>query len=178
MLNARAMTLKPTDQGNTVEITDESGAPLATMRGGQLTAASGEPLLRLAVQEPSGHRRDKPTDCSVQIGDARGAPVGQANIVKYGFGPRSKKLTLALVGADGTEEGRIEPSDDRGDQLLATVGGTEAATVSVEQVKAGFLRKSRVYTVSFHSDPSPLVLGAIVGYEALLSAAQTAAMRD
>jgi hypothetical protein len=148
------------------------------MRGGQLTTASGEAVLRLAVQTPTGHRRDKPADCSLEIGDALGAPLGRADIVKYGFGPRAKKLTIALKGPDGAEEGRIEPTDDRGEQMLATVGGTEAATVSVEQVKAGFLRKARVYMVSFHGDPSPLMLGAIVGYEALLSAAQTAAMRD
>jgi hypothetical protein len=174
------MTLKPTDLGNTVEVTDDAGAPLATMRGGQLTAAGGEPVLRLAVTKPGAMsgRRDRPADVALEVGDAQGTPVGRANIVKYGFGPRAKKLTLVLTRADGAEEGRIEPSDDRGEELLATVGGAAAATVSVEQVKVGFLRKARVYTVHFHSDPSPLLLGAVVGYEALLSAAQAAAMRD
>src|SRR3712207_946340 len=124
------MTLKPTDLGNLVEVTDESGAALGTMRAGQLTTARGETVLRLAVSKPGrmSGRRDQPTAVALEIGDAQGTPVGRANIVKYGFGPRSKKLTLVLTRADGAEEGRVEPSDDKGEQLLATVGGAAAAT--------------------------------------------------
>jgi hypothetical protein len=181
MLTARSFTMKPADLGNVVEITDDSGAALATMRAGQLTAASGETLLRLAVSKPgamSGARRDNPAEVSLQIGDAQGAPAGGAKIVKYGFGPRAKKLTLVLMRPDGAEEGRLEPADDKGEQLVATVGGAAAATVAVEQVKAGFLRKARVYTVHLTLDPSPLLLGALVGYEALLQAAMAVSMRD
>ena len=180
MLSARSFTLRPSDLGTTVEVTDDSGAPLATYRGGQLTGAAGEPLLRIAVQKPGGWsgRRDRPAAVSLEIGDAQGRPLGTANIVKYGFGPRAKKLTLALSDADGGEAGRIEPADDRGERLSATAGGLEAATVSVEQVKLGFLRRARVYSVQFGAEPDPLLLGALVGFEALLSEAQAAAMRD
>ena len=180
MLTARSLTLRPSDLGRTVEVTDDSGAPLATYRGGQLMGAAGEPLLRIAVQKPGGFsgKRDRPAEVSLDIGDAQGAPLGTANIVKYGFGPRAKKLTLVLTRTDGAEAGRIEPDDDRGERLLATAGGAAAATVSVEQVKLGFLRRARVYTVRFGAEPEPLLLGALVGYEALLSEAQAAAMRD
>lgn len=180
MLSERVLVLRPGDFGKTAEVTDESGTPVATFRGGQLTGASGEPLLRLALQEPGrmSGRRDDPTRAVLEVGDAQGRPVGSARIAKYSFGPRAKKLTLVLTGSGGEETGRIEPADDHGRQLSATAAGAEVATVSVEQVKVGFLRKARVYTVRFADEPSPLLLGAILGYEGLLSAAQAAAMRD
>ena len=180
MLSARSLTLRPTDLGRTVEVTDDSGASLGALRGGQLSGPDGEPLLRIAVQEPGrmSGRRDNPAAVSLEVGDAQGGALGTANIVKYGFGPRAKKLTLVLTRSDGAEAGRIEPDDDRGERLLATAGGAAAATVSVEQVKLGFLRRARVYTAHFTGEPDPLLLGALVGYEALLSAAQAAAMRD
>jgi hypothetical protein len=40
------------------------------------------------------------------------------------------------------------------------------------------LRKARIYDVQLSAEPSPLLLGAIVGYEALLQGAMAAAMRD
>lgn len=182
MLSARAFTLRPTDFGRTVEVTGDGETPLASLRGGLLNAASGEPLLRLAVDEPGrmSGRRDNPTAIALEVGDAQGRPLGKARIVKYRFGPRAKKLTLALTRADddAAEVGRIEPADDRGESLTATLDGAEAATVAVEQVKVGFLRRARVYTVQLNGEPDPLLLGALVGYEALLSAAQSAAMRD
>jgi hypothetical protein len=178
VLSARSLTLKPSDLGRTVEVTGEDGAPLATYARGELRAASGEPILRVTVNEPSGARRDRPAEAFLEVADAQGLALGTVRIVKYGFGPRAKKLTLALLGGDGAELGRIEPADDRGERLIATTSGSEAAAVAVEQVKIGFLRKARVYTATFPASPDLLVLGALVGYEALLSAAMAASMRD
>jgi hypothetical protein len=150
------------------------------MRGGQLTGSDEQPILRLAVNKPGrmSGRRDNPAAVALEVGDAQGAPVGRASIVKYGFGPRAKKLTLALTRPDDAEAGRIEPADDRGEHLRATVDGAEAATVSVEQVKVGFLRKARVYSVQLSGEADTLLLGALVGYEALLQEAMAASMRD
>ncbi|HEX8208112.1 MAG TPA: hypothetical protein VF587_18765 [Solirubrobacteraceae bacterium] len=178
MLSARTFTLRPSDFGKVAEVTDESGAPLAALRNGYLTTVDGTHLVGVAVHEPSGFRRDRVTDVALGVGDGQGRPAGGANIVKYGFGPRARKLTLALRGADGVERGRIEPADDRGLELVATYDGAEAARVSIEEVKAGFLRKDRIYTVRLATEPDVLLLGSIIGFDALLHAAQGVSMRD
>lgn len=181
LLAAASLTLTP--DGGTVAVADDAGTQLATLDGaGTVRDAGGAPLLTLRVEEPRGARRDHPGAVKLEIADASGAPLGTANVTKYGFGPRSKKLNLAVQRPDGEEAARFDVVDDRGEELSVTAGEVEVGTLSIETIKKGFLRRARVYTLRVASPPEPgvhaLVLGAAIGFEGLLDAALAAAMRD
>ncbi|HEX2086851.1 MAG TPA: hypothetical protein VHF89_14320 [Solirubrobacteraceae bacterium] len=177
LLTATSLTLTP--EGRNVEVADDSGHTVATLdASGALRGPAGETLLALRLEEPSGARRDRPGAVQLHIADPGGATeLGTATVTKYGFGPRSKKLSLAVGDAV-----RFDVSDDRGTQLAITAGGAEVGTLSIETIKKGFLRRARVYRLQIASPPPPdlhaLVLGAAIGYESMLDAALAAAMRD
>ncbi|MGI8631889.1 MAG: hypothetical protein ACR2NA_04995 [Solirubrobacterales bacterium] len=84
--------------------------------------------------------------------------------------------------ADAEKEARVEPRDKRGESLAVTASGQAMAEIAVEQVKAGFLRKSRVYKLEMigapPADHAPLVLGAAIRYDAALTAVGLVSMRD
>lgn len=183
LLQAGRLTLRPSGHGRgySVEVTDAGGTTLATCAAdGTIADPAGTPLLRAPLDWEG--RRHKPTDAFVQVTDAEGSALGTARVVKYGVGPRAKKAAIEVTEAQGAPALRLEPSDKRGDQLTLTEGATQVATVGVEQVKAGLLRKARVYTVEFASSPSepvrPLALATLIRYDALLNAVVSASARD
>ena len=173
----QAFTVAPTR--NTGEITDSDGAALGTWDAqGTVRDSSGTALLQAPVRS-KGHRH-KPAEVEMDLSDAGGAALGTARVVKYGLGPRGKKATVAIVDAQGAEVARLEPRDDKGEQLAVTSGTEEYATIGVTEVKAGFLRKARVYSVSVASEVPeairPLVVAAAVRYDALLDGLVAAVM--
>ena len=168
-------------RGYTAEVKDQGGAPLATCDAeGTIRDASGDVLLSAPVRWQN--RGDRPTDAGIEIADAEGRVLGSGRVVKYGVGPRARKATLAIVDPQGSEAARLEPRDKRGEQLAVAANGTNLATLSVAQVKSGFMRKSRVYSVDLGAEiPAelrPLVLAASVRYDALLNAVVAASARD
>lgn len=180
---ATRLTLRPTGSGRSysVAVEDATGATLATCdAGGTIRDAAGDVIATAPVQWEG--RGDRPTDASVEIGSADGNPLGKARVTKYGVGPRAKKATIDVTDAQGAEVLRLEPRDGRGSQLVVVSGDADLATVAVEQVKAGFLRKARVYTVEPASGLTdamrPLVLLTAIRYDALLNAVVSAAAAD
>ena len=164
-----------------VEVTDAGGATLATCAAdGTISVPSGAQLLSAPLRLEG--RGDKPTDATVAIADAEGVPVGTARVTKYGVGPRAKKATIEVTTPQGESVLRVEPSDKRGQELALTAGETEIATVTVEQVKAGFLRKTRIYTVDIRQPPpeplQPLALATLIRYDVLLNAVVAAVASD
>jgi len=180
---AGRLILKPSGHGQKygVEVTDAGGTALATCAAdGEIRDASGALLLGAPL---SWHDRgDKPTDALVAIADADGTPLATARVTKYGVGPRAKKATLDVTDPRGEPLLRLEPRDKRGEELALTAGETELATATIEQVKAGFLRKARVYTVELGPaapEPlRPLALATMIRYDALLNAVVSAAASD
>jgi hypothetical protein len=118
----------------------------------------------------------------IEIADPDGRALGAGRVIKYGIGPRARKATIAIEDPHGVEAARLEPRDKRGEQLAVTTNGTELATVTVSQVKRGFLRKSRVYVVDLErpipDELRPLVVATAIRYDALLAAVASASMRD
>jgi hypothetical protein len=167
--------------GYTAEIKDQTGALLATCdAGGTVRDQSGDGLLVAPLRWEG--RGDRPTDAGIEVTDPEGRGLGVGRVVKYGVGPRARKATIAMIDPDGGEAARLEPRDKRGEQLAFTANGSELATVAVNVVKQGFLRKSRVYTVELPGEiPDalrPLVLATAIRYDALLNAVVAASARD
>jgi hypothetical protein len=114
------------------------------------------------------------------IADGSGSSLGEGRVVKYGIGPRSKKATVAVTDAQGNEVVRVEPADKKGEQLTITTDGNEVASIGVSEVKAGFMRKSRVYSVqisgSIAQETRPLAFAAAIRYDGVIEAVASAAM--
>ena len=180
---AGRLTLRPSGHGQKygVEVTDAGSATLATCTAdGTITDGSGGLLFNAPLRWEG--RADKPTDALVEVADAAGSPLGTARVTKYGVGPRAKKATIEVTDSHGAPVLRLEPRDKRGQELVLTAGDTEVAAVAVEEVKAGFLRKARVYTVETgNAAPEPLrplALATLIRYDALLNAVVSAAAHD
>jgi hypothetical protein len=178
-----SLTVSPSGSGRgySVEIKDSAGAPLATCDAeGAVRDQSGGDLLVAPLRWQG--RGDQPTDAGIEIADPDGRALGAGRVVKYGVGPRARKATIAIVDPQGTEAARLEPRDKRGQELAVTTNGSELATVAVTEVKSGFLRKSRVYTVELEGpipdELRPLVLATAIRYDALLRAVVSASARD
>jgi len=180
---ATRIVVRPTGHGKnySVDVTDQAGSTLATCDAeGVIRDTAGAPLLSAPLRWDG--RGDKPTDAGVEIADAEGRPLGSARIASYGVGPRAKKATIEVADAQPTSVLRLEPRDKRGLELALTAGDDELATIAVEQVKAGLLRKARVYTVDI-AQPAPeplrrLALATVIRYDVLLNAAVAAVARD
>ena len=180
---ARSLTISPEGSGvnRKVPITDSSGVQLAECGiDGIVRDAGGTPLLAMKVDR--GQRKDRPLDVRLHLLDASGGPIGTANVAKYKFTPRTKQLTVAVHDTAGTEVARIEPRDDKGESLTVVTDGTEVGSMSRTQVKKGFLKRVQVYGVELTGDVpaerEPLVLGAIIGFDALYDGVVAASMRD
>lgn len=180
---APSFTVVPsgTGRGYSAEIKDQAGATLATSDAeGTIRDVAGDVLLSAPLRWRD--RGDRPTDAGIEVTDAEGRALGSGRVVKYGVGPRTRKATMAIVDPQGGEAARLEPRDKRGEQLTVAANGAELATVAVAQVKSGFMRKSRVYTVDLSGavtdELRPLVLAASVRYDALLNAVVAASARD
>jgi hypothetical protein len=180
---APSLILSPSGSGHgyTVEITDQAGTVLATCDAeGAVRDPSGDALMVAPLRWQG--RGERPTDAGIEVADPEGHALGAGRVVKYGVGPRARKATIAVVDAQGAEAARLEPRDKRGEQLAVTTNGTELATLAVQVVKTGFMRKSRVYTVEMAAaipdELHPLVLATAIRYDALLNAVVSASARD
>ena len=152
---APSLILSPSGSGHAyaVEITDQLGTVLATCDAeGAVRDRSGEQLM-IAPLRWHG-RGDRPTDAGIEVADPAGRGLGAGRVVKYGLGPRARKATIALTDPQGDEAARLEPRDKRGEHLAVITNGSELATVAVNVVKTGFMRKSRVYAVNLVAAPA------------------------
>ena len=180
---AQTLVVEPSGsgRGHAAEVKDRAGAPLATSDAeGTLSDQSGAVLLRAPLRE--GGRGRNPADVGVEVAGGDGRPLGEVRVVKYRLGPRARSLTLEVRDTGGGEVARLEPRDKKGDRLGVAAGGTDVATVTVEVVKKGFLRKSRIYTAHLVGDvpeaARPLVLAGLIRYDAMLKAVMAASMSD
>ena len=114
------------------------------------------------------------------ISNAEGQLLGTARVVKFSFGPRSKRVIAAVTNEGGDEVARLEPRDDKGMKLAVTAGGLDLATVDVEETKAGLFRKTRTHRVTLAGEVDdavrPFVLALTARYDALLDGAIAASM--
>lgn len=164
--------------GHIATIVDASGGALGSVDADGSVRDAGAVLLRAPVRYET--KRHGPLQVDMDIFDPAGAPLGSGKVVKYGIGPRSKTAHVAMLDPDGAEVTRIEPADKKGEELTVSGGGSKYATVAIAEVKAGFLKKNKVYTVSVvgavPEAAYPLVLAAITRYDAVLDAVISAAM--
>lgn len=159
--------------GHTATITDTSGGAIGSVdAGGSVCDAGGAVLLRAPVRYEA--KRHGPVQVDMDLFDPAGAPLGGGKLVKYNIGPRSKTAHVAMLDPSGAEVARIEPADKKGEELTVSGNGSQYASIAVAEVKAGFLRKNKAYTVSVvgavPEATYPLVLAAIARYDAVLDA--------
>jgi hypothetical protein len=178
-----SLTVKPSGHGHgyRVEVADSGGAPVATCdAAGAVRDTAGRELLVAPLRWDG--RGERPTDAAIEVRAADGRPLGTGRVVKYGLGPRARKATVAVLDGQGGEAARLEPRDQRGEQLTLTAEGSQVASIAVAVVKRGFLRKGRVYTVALADEMPealrPLALAVAIRYDALLNAVASAAARD
>jgi hypothetical protein len=183
LFSATSFGIFPTNSGagHTAEIKDAGGTPIGSWNpSGDILDASGSKVLSAPMQWDAPRRG--PFKVELQILDASGEPLGAARVAKYTLGPKSKKLTVSISDTTGTEVGRIAPLDKKGEQLGVTVGEIQVGTVEVSTVKAGFLRKNRVYSARFMGSISeaarPLVVGTLLRYDALVDGVISASTKD
>lgn len=165
-------------RGHAAEIKDRSGVVRATSDDdGTIKDEAGSVLLRAPLRKAYG-----PSDVAVDVTDAEGRKLGDARVTKHALGPRARRLTLTISDSAGSELACLEPRDKRGEELVLVAAGSDVATVKVEQVKAGLLRKSRVYTadlIAAAPEPvRPLALAGIIRYEAMLKEVEGLSMSD
>lgn len=179
---SRSLTITPSgyDNGYSVAISDGAGAALATCdAAGTVRDYAGAVLISAPLRLPE--RDERPTATAMSLVDGAGQWLGGARVLNYGVGPRARKATIAAVDPNGAELARLEAVDHKGEQLALSSNGTRLATVAVERVKSGFMRKTNVYTVTFeahvHEQLRPMVLALATRYDALLTAVVNAANR-
>lgn len=167
--------------GYNVALTDPAGQVLgAADSSGTIRDADG--VARWHVPSELPGRSDRPLQARLRVLGADGSQLGECVVRKYKIGPRSQHVTMAVVNADATEVAVVAATDGKGAQLAAMRGETRLATVAVSKVKAGFLRKNRVYAIEL--DPSldaatrELLVPALVRYDGLLGLVTSAASRD
>lgn len=175
-LGIASFTVAPTKSG--AEIKDAGGGALGSSDpSGSIADRSGTVFLRAPVR--SEVERNSAT-IEMDIADAEGNSIASAKVVRYGIGPRSKKATVAVTDAQGAEVARLKATDKKGEELAITSGDAQYATMTVEEVKSGFLKKSRIYSVLLGSMPEPArlpVLALAIRYEAVLDEVASAAMK-
>jgi hypothetical protein len=165
-------------RGHAAEIKDRGGVARATSDDeGTIKDGPGAVLLRAPLRKAYG-----PSDVAIDVADAEGRKLGEARVTKHSLGPRARNLTLTISDPAGSELARLEPRDKRGEELVVVAAGSDVATVKVEHVKAGLLRKSRVYTAGLVAEvPEPersLALAGIIRYEAMLKEVEGLSMSD
>lgn len=178
-MRAQSLELRPSGAlgGYSVAIADRSGAQLGTRdAGGVVRDHNGQVVLTAPLRWHG--RKDQVRNMAVEIADAWGAPLGSARLLSWGLGPRARKGTVAVTDLVGNEVVRIEPADERGEQLALTAGGQPAGSITVTEVKLGFLRKQRVFALELAPVGfRPLVLAAALSYDAMLNAVVSASRR-
>lgn len=167
--------------GHEAEIKDTGGGAIgATDSSGAVRDASGNVLFLAPVSYKT--KRHGPLNVWMDIKTAQGDPLGTAQVVKYGLGPRSKTATLSLQSTTAEEIIRLEPADKKGERLRIFSGDTEYATIDVTEVKTGFMRKAKIYTVTRSGaapeDLETFVLAAAIRYDAVIDALLSASMES
>jgi hypothetical protein len=165
-------------RGHAAEIKDRGGVVRATSEDdGTIRDEAGSVLLRAPLR-----KAHSPSDVAIDITDAEGRKLGEARVTNHALGPRARRLTLTIRDSAGSELAYLEPRDKRGEELVLVASGSDVATVRIEQVKAGLLRKSRVYTADLIAEIAepvrPLALAGIIRYEAMLKDVESLSMRD
>lgn len=163
--------------GQTAEVTDGAGKPLAAADGaGTISDPAGVPLLVAPLAVEGQQNRMRHTKLAVS--DGAGAPLGEVQVVKYSFGPRSSKVTLSLTGPGGEEVARIEPQDKKGEHMALTVRGAPTGTLEQFSRKRGLLKSSSSFKLELSGEVGgrarALVVAAAVRFQALSAAAQNA----
>lgn len=182
-MKARRLVVAPTGSGPgyVAEVRDHAGVPRASCdAAGALRNESRAVLLHAPLLELG--RRSGPTDAGIEIADPDGRALGSARVISYTFAPRTRRITLSIRDAHGSEVARLQPSDRRGNRLVVTSGETRLAAIDVEQVRQGLLRTARVCTIDVEielpAQLAPLVLTAAIRYDAVMGAATAASQRD
>lgn len=175
------VTPEKSREGYRAEITDASGGTIATCdNSGTLRDASGDVLLQTPVTW--NKKRHGPSDIKMEVSDPSGSALGVASVVKYGVGPRAKKAIVSIKDAGGAEVARLEATDKRGEELAITNDTGTLATLTVSEVKTGFMRKTRVYSVQMPSalpeNARLLVYATAIRYDGLLDGVLDVAMRE
>jgi hypothetical protein len=155
-----------------VDVVGADGQPVGSVDGlGNVRDSSGQIAFAAPLQKG---RKDRPLEIRFPIAPSGVAPLGEAKVASYKFGPRSKRMTLVVANAEGTELGRLEPNDP-GDELryTAATGGDPVATSTITIVKLGFIKRGRVNAITIRQDASPedrqIALVTILRYDQVLS---------
>lgn len=161
--------------GGTVEVSDDGGSPLAASDSdGTLTGPDGVQLLRAPLRFDG--RRDRGTNAMLDVSGPDGAALGEVCVKKFSVTPRSSKATLSLRAA-GTEVARLEPGDDRGEELVITVDDAPVGTLR-KKAKKGFIRTITAYRLDLTGDVDEqtrqLIVAAAIRYHALINEAAAA----
>lgn len=165
-------------RGHAAEIKDSGGVVRARSEDdGTIKDEAGSVLFRAPLRKAR-----RAGDVAIDVVNAEGRTLGEAGVANYTIGPRGRKVTLSIRDAAGSELARLEPRDKRGEVLGLAADGSDVATVKVEHVKTGLLRKSRVYTVDVVAEaPEPvraLAMAGIVRFEAILREVEGLSMPD
>lgn len=165
-------TIVITPDGRGAAVSDGGGSPIASCdAGGTISDAASNAIASANLLDQG--RRPKPGGVGLVVSSPSGGKLGEARVAKYRIGPKARRATLAISDGQGGEAGRLEPRDKRGAELELTAAGSVITTVTMEQVKSGFMRKTRVYTASLMGDPgqnAALFLAVLVRFDAALSA--------
>ena len=153
-----------------LELKGRDGVVHATSgKDGTIADAGGAVLLRAPLRTSRASGR-----VAIDIEDADGRRLGEAAADSFTFGLGRRKMALSIRDRSGNERARLEPRDNRSEHLALVASGSDVATIRVESVKAGLLRKSRVYSVDVIAEVAEpvdqLALAAVVRYDALLRA--------
>lgn len=176
----QAGTIVIEPDGAEVAITDAAGAPVASCDTGGAITGTGDEAFATATLLDQG-RRPKPGGVGLSVSSPGDGALGGAKVSKYRIGPKARKVTLAITNGQGEDVARLEPRDKRGVELELTASGSAIATVGIEQVKSGFMRKRRVYTARLSGDPgqnAALLLAVLIRYDAVLNEVVSAAGSD
>ena len=167
------MLLERSGDGQTATVLGAGDAPLASCDdAGRVVGADGSPLLSATFSFERG-QRSRPGEARVDVAGADGTAVGGLTVRRYTVTPFSKRLTLALLAADGAEVGELAPADKKGRELVVTCGGSEAVRLELADRDRSLRRTVERYTLTAAAKPAPpadmLAAAAVLRYGKIFS---------
>lgn len=172
-------------EGQTVEIDGPDGARVAAITDdGRVTRPDGtlEVTLPLRSERPAHLVRPvRGTELLLAV-DFPGAPgYGYADVTKYGLTPMGKRIEFDLHSQAGCF-GRLEPTDRKGEHLLATAGDTPLVRATVTDRDRGLTRSVTTWEIElpYASDDAHrrIALAAVLRYPKVLARLAEIVARD
>jgi hypothetical protein len=120
---------------------------------GAVTSANGSALMWAQFSFPHGIR-SHPNSARVDVWAADRVWAGTLTVRRFTVTPFSKRFTIAMSDARGTEVGELSPADKKGRSLAVSAGGSQVAALELSERDRSVRRTVERWSLSVGSRPA------------------------